>query len=135
MARRERREVYTVAVTDDRFQQVAGSGPLTATNWTPQSELPRGRVLTWQVTARLADGSTVIAPAPPHPEARLIVLDESAAAAVEEQRVRLAAHPLELGILLAKTGLVAEAERELSRAAADPSTAVDANRLLATLKR
>ena len=128
---------YTATVFDESFREVAASGPLTVTTWTPRLALPRGRVFVWQVRARLLDGSEALAPAPPHPEARFVVLDETTAAAVDDQRARLASRPLDLGILLAGAGLIDDAERELRRASTstgDPATATAAAALLSTLR-
>jgi hypothetical protein len=126
---------YSVAVFDEEFRGVASSGSLQTTSWTPSPALPRGRVLTWQVKATRADGSTVLAPAPPHPEARFVVLDAGAAARIDAARTRLVARPLDLAVVLADAGLVADAERELKRAAASPDTAAAAAKLLDSLKR
>jgi hypothetical protein len=123
---------YTVAVFDDRFNEVA-RGQATATpgggvpQWTPPAELARGRNYVWQVTAHLPSGD-ISAPSPPKPEARFRVLDAAAAAVVAEQQRRLASEPLALGVLLAKAGLLTEAERELARAGAPGSA------LLASLR-
>jgi len=45
------------------------------------------------VKARLPSGAEVLAPAPPHPEARFVVLDAQAAAAVADARARLGPSP------------------------------------------
>jgi hypothetical protein len=107
---------YTVAVFDDRFNEVA-RGEAAAPPWTPSRDLPSGGSFVWQVTAHLASGD-VTAPAPPRPEARFRLLDAATAAVVVEQQKRLAGEPLALGVLLARAGLLTEAGRELERAGA-----------------
>jgi hypothetical protein len=82
----------------------------------------------------MAGGSVVIAPAPPRPEARFIVLDAAAAARLADLRARLSDQPIALGVLLANAGLVDDASREFDRAAATPSTADLAAKLRASLR-
>lgn len=126
---------YGVAIFDEQFREVAASGRLTSTRWTPPAPLPRGIVLTWQVKATRRDGSEVLAPAPPHPEARFVVLNEASATALDAQRVTLKDRPLELGILLAQAGLLDEAAQAFGRVPADAPTAATAAKFLATLRR
>lgn len=125
---------YSIAVFDQRFTEVAGATDITGSSWTPSTPLPRGATLAWQITAHFPSGD-VLAPAPPQPEARFVVVDSATATTVESQRARLATQPLALGILLAKAGLFADAERELKRAADQPESADRAKELLAGLKR
>jgi hypothetical protein len=125
---------YRVAVFDPAFRELASSGSLTTTSWTPTAQLPSGVPLAWQVTARMAKGSEVIAPAPPRPEARFTVLDAAAAAKVADLRSRLADQPIALGILLAKTGLLDDAAREFERASRQPALADLAAKLRASLR-
>jgi anti-sigma factor RsiW len=125
---------YRVAVFDAAFRELASSGPLTKTSWTPASPLPVSVPLAWQVTARMADGSEVLAPLPPRPEARFSVIDAATAAKIAELRTRLSDQPLALGILLAKAGLIDEAARELDRASAQPALADTAAALRSSLK-
>lgn len=125
---------YRVAVFDENFREVAASGVLTTTSWTPQAQLPAGVTLAWQVTAHMSNGSDVLAPAPPRPESRFSVLDAAAAARVANLRSRLSDQPLALGILLAKAGLIDDAAREFDRAAAEPAQAELAAKLRATLR-
>jgi hypothetical protein len=122
---------FEVAVFDERFTQVATSGTIAATrrNWTPGAALPRGVALTWQVTARLADGTTRLSPAPPAPEARFMIVSREDAAAANALDERLAAHPLERGILLARAGLIDDARAALAQSA-DPR----ANKIIQNLR-
>jgi len=124
---------YVVAVFDEEFRQVAASGPVVGTSWIPEGDLPRDRVLTWQVTATTPAG-TILSPAPPQPEARVVVLNTAAAAAITDQRARLRDEPLALGILLARAGLFTEAEHALARAL-EGRAAAQARALLADLRQ
>lgn len=124
---------YRVAVFDENFREVATSGAITGTTWTPAVQLPPNVTLAWQVTARMPNGADVLAPAPPQPEARFSVLDAASAARIADLRARLADQPLALGILLAKAGLVDDAAREFDRAAARPADAELAAKLRASL--
>lgn len=110
---------YTVTVFDERFRQVTKSGVLKTNTWTPSRDLPRGRVLQWQITATTRDGVSTISPIPPNPEARFIVLSPTAVAEIARERTRLATEPIALGLVLAKAGLFGEAERVLESAIGD----------------
>jgi hypothetical protein len=103
---------YTAAVFDAQLDPVATSPPSSGTAWTPPTPLPRGRDYTWQVTARLGDRE-VSAPAPPAPEARFRVLEESLATDVAHARQAYAGSHLALGLAYARAGLLDEAQREL----------------------
>jgi hypothetical protein len=84
--------------------------------------------LQWQVEVRRKNSRTIL-PAPPIPPAIFRVLET---AAHEELEVARAAHPsdhLLLGILYARDGLRADAERELGQAASP-----DAQRLLRSVQ-
>jgi hypothetical protein len=109
---------YVVAVFDENFNEVAQSRALTVLTWQPAADLPRGRLLAWQVTAGTPGGAAV-SPAPPQPEARFIVLSAADAAAMDAQRVRLGGEPVALGLALAKAGLFEEARVALTRALTD----------------
>jgi hypothetical protein len=110
---------YAVTIFDERFRQITKSGSLKTTSWTPPRDLPRGRVLQWQITAFMKDGTRILSPVPPQPEARFMVLTTAAVAAIARERTRLATEPVALGLVLAKAGLFAEAERVLESALAD----------------
>lgn len=109
---------YSITVVDERFREVAKSGSLKTTTWTPRQDLPRGRVLAWQVTAKTRD-ETLISPAPPHSEARFMVLDAATVARLAKERARLATEPIALGLVLAKAGLFAEADSVFQTALTD----------------
>lgn len=126
-------DAYTVAIFDESFTEVARSPRVAGTAWTPEADLPRGVTYLWQVTAhRGAVAETE--PQPPRSEARFVVLDAVTLARVEELEQRLAEQPLMLGILLAESGLFADARAAFTRAAAStPGTAEAAQRLLDSL--
>ena len=107
---------YAVTIFDERFREVARSGSLKTTTWKPRQDLPRGRMLQWQISAKTDDGMA-ISPAPPNPEARFIVLDSATAAALAKERKRLATEPVALGLVLAKAGLFVEADSVFQSAA------------------
>lgn len=103
---------YVVTITDQNFNEVARSESLTTTNWMPQ-KLERGRAYQWQVTATTAEGKELTAPSPAAPEARFKVISNEALSSVRRARQRYAASHLELGVIYARAGLLAEAEQEL----------------------
>lgn len=109
---------YEVSVYDEGFNAVATSGSLTRSAWRPDRDLPRGQVLSWQITATSPTG-TIVSPAPPQPEARFAILTGAEIAAIAGTRARLANDPLALGVALAEAGLYREAEAALVRAEAD----------------
>jgi hypothetical protein len=100
---------YVVTLSDARGGRLLSSPPLTTTEWTPPP-LPRGQSYLWQVVADIPSGTTA-APRPPEPEARFRVLDLASLQSLDEAR-RVPSH-LVLGVLYARAGLVADAEREL----------------------
>lgn len=125
---------YEVAVFDEQFAEVARSGVLTTTRWTPDRDLPRGQVLAWQITATGPAGS-VTSPAPPQPEARFVVLTAAEVTAVAAARERLMDDPLALGLTLAQAGLYRDAEAALTRAAGDSRYDTEqVRRILAALR-
>jgi len=101
---------YTVTVFDPQLRPVATSPALIQRRWMPSDPLPRGAVYVWQVSASTASGAVVV-PAPPAPDARFGVVDSKAAAAL--QAARAAGSPLAVGVLSARAGLLADAERAL----------------------
>lgn len=109
---------YSVAVFDERFNEVAKSTSLTETTWTPGRDLPRGQMLAWQITAQ-HPGGEVVSPAPPQPEARFFVLAPAVATSVAAARSRLVNEPVALGLALAKAGLFADASRAFEQALTD----------------
>jgi len=105
---------YRVFVFDSDFKRVAASPTLVKPEWTAQPPLERGRVYTWQVEA-LKDGTEVLSPRPPAPEARFQVMEKPK---VEELTRSVQAYSDSLlisAILYANAGALEEAERELKR--------------------
>jgi len=116
---------YVVAVLDDALRIVVESPRLSTRVWTPAAPLGRGVTYQWQVTADTPAGP-VVAPAPPAPVARFRVLDAGLAASL--QTARRADSRLVLGILLARAGLLEDAQRELSALAEEnPESAIVAS--------
>jgi hypothetical protein len=123
--------MYQVSVFDENLEKIAESPLVSSAEWQPVDQLPRGRVLLWQVTAS-AGGETVHAPVPPAPEARFQVLGSEESAQLEVARRAHPANHLLLAVLLAKAGVVEEAQRELDFLAnSNPNLAA---RLVASLK-
>lgn len=100
---------YTVTVASADGAIVVTSPAVTASTWTPDTPLPDGRRYSWQVAARRADGTEVLAPVPPAPPALFEVIDAGTA-------TRLAALPassVARAVAFAEAGVLDEAEREL----------------------
>jgi hypothetical protein len=105
---------YTVTVVDESGRVLARSPELKGTAWVVSPALPRGKIYSWQVSAR-RDGDEVVSPAPPAPEARFKVLDVAQASALERAERDARGSHLALGVLYARAGLLDEAERELGQ--------------------
>jgi len=124
---------YKVTVSDSNFQKVSVSEPISGTEWTPSRPLKRGVTYIWEVTA-IKDGNGITAPAPPAPEARFRVLDSTNLIELEVASRENGGSHLFLGLLYARAGLLADAERELqSLASANPESSI-ARKLLSSLK-
>ncbi len=102
---------YKVEIFDASYSEVLSSSPVEGTSWTPDRPLGRGKLYEWQVTA-VGSGEPLKAPQPPEPEARFEVVDEVAAAAIEEAQA--SSSPLLLASRYAAAGLCTEALGELS---------------------
>jgi hypothetical protein len=122
---------YVVTVTDAQFNPVRQSEALTTMSWVVPAPLQRGAIYFWEVQAATADGQTLTAPAASAPDAKFKVLAPEALRLVRRARQRYAASPLELGVIYARVGLLAEAEQELQQASAKSSVA---RRLLQSLQ-
>ena len=101
---------YTVTISD-RGKEVATSPPLAQTEWAVPDPLPRGVTYTWQVMA-LKDGSKILSPAPPAPEAQFRVLEKEKAEELAVVREQYAGTHSLLGSLYTQAGLLDDAERE-----------------------
>jgi hypothetical protein len=104
---------YKVEVFDSSFNLVLSSPAIAATSWVPGVGLPRQKLFLWQVTANRA-GSTLKAPQPPDPEARFQILDERAAASIEEAQEMTPPSRLLLAIRFANAGLCRDALAEIA---------------------
>jgi hypothetical protein len=93
---------------------VAESPPLREPQWQPERDLVRGRTYQWQVSVR-GRGGRALFPAPPAPPALFRVLDRQSHEELERARAERGDDALLLGVLYAREGLRAEAERELGR--------------------
>jgi hypothetical protein len=105
-------ESYTVTVYDESARRVLESPPLPEPVWTSGEPLERGRVLVWQVRARVG-GRVVTAPVPPDPAARFKVLDKDEAQMLEQAARDHPTSHLLLGLLYAQAGVSALAEHHL----------------------
>ncbi len=99
---------YRLLVVDASLDIVADSGELRDTRWTPESVLPRGVVLTWQVTATTPAGR-VSAPEPPAAEARFQVLTADATDALIADLARCGDSRIARAFVLSRAGLAADA--------------------------
>ena len=104
---------YQVTITDPRanYKEVAVSPALSDAKWTIDHPLKRGRIYTWQVTAR-AESGEVKAPALNAPEAKFKVLEQAKTDELARAEKAYAGSHLTLGTLYAQAGLLDEAERE-----------------------
>jgi hypothetical protein len=122
---------YVVEVYDARFNPAATSPALTTASWTAPP-LARGQVYSWQVKA-IKDGQEFIAPRPPAPQAKFRILDQATADEIAHARRDYASSHLLLGLLYARTGLLAEAEQEFrALQKANPDSEI-ARKLLASM--
>ena len=103
---------YNVTVTDDNLNEVAASGPLTATSWRAPRPLARGVTYSWQVTAHKKDGQAVTSPALPAPPAKFQVLAQKRLRELRDARSLYPDSHLTLGVLYAQAGLLDDAARE-----------------------
>jgi hypothetical protein len=103
---------YNVTVTDDNLNEVAASGPVTATSWRVPRSLARGRVYSWQVTAHKKDGQAVTSPVLPAPPAKFQVLAQKQLRELRDARKLYPDSHLTLGVLYAQAGLLDDAARE-----------------------
>jgi hypothetical protein len=106
---------YSVVVFDTKLNPVESSPDLHESSWSTSRALKQGRVYEWQVTAKTADGNSVIAPAPPSPEAKFLVLEKTKADEIEQFQQSHPADHLVLGILYADRGVFPAAANELKQ--------------------
>ncbi len=125
---------YTAAIVDDKFRVIEESGKLNSTEWKPTKPLPRGANYSWQVTATKADGTETVSPAPPAPQARFRVLEQTALDDLNKLEKQTAKSNLALGVLYAHSGLIDEARREFEILARENPHSTLARKLLASVK-
>lgn len=112
---------YQITITDPAagYREVVSSPQLQGRKWTADRPLERGRVYTWQITARAGDGEVK------SPEAKFKVLAPAAAGALARVNRIYAGRRLALGLLYAEAGLLDDAERELKAlVVANPQTPI-----------
>jgi anti-sigma factor RsiW len=126
---------YTVSVVDAKFRPVAQSRSLDQTSWTTDAPLTRGAVYSWQVTATLADGTEVTAPAAPAPQARFRVLDADAHDRLTRLEKAAPNSRLARGVAYAQAGLLDEAETELKELLKENPRSQVARDLLRSLRQ
>ncbi|HXG66859.1 MAG TPA: zf-HC2 domain-containing protein, partial [Blastocatellia bacterium] len=126
---------YQVTITDPEagYKEVAVSPELQGTEWTVNRQLERGRVYTWQVTAR-TQGGEVKSPAP-NREAKFQVLGRAKAIEVARAKKIHAGRHLTLGLLYAQAGLLDEAEGEFQALVASNPQSPVARKLLRAVRR
>ncbi len=103
---------YVVSIFDEKFQKLAESPAMTATDWRPSAPLPVGKVLNWQVTAKTASGA-IHAPNPPEPEARFQVVAPEVVARIEKLRNEFPGNPLLMALLFSQAGALDDTEAAL----------------------
>lgn len=109
------RATYVVFVFDGE-REVAQSEPLRRNEWTPATDLSRGRTLAWQVEVR-DDGATSILPSPPAPPALFRVIPSNEARDIARAKTLHGDDPLLLAVLYARSGLRDAALEQLRLAA------------------
>jgi hypothetical protein len=122
---------YSVTIVDDKFRVVADSGKLSATSWKPSKPLPRGANYSWQVTAIKADGSEIVSPASPAPQARFRVVEQTTIDEIGRLEKSGRRSHLALGVLYAQAGLKQEARREFEMLVRENPKSALARKLLA----
>jgi hypothetical protein len=103
---------YEVLVTNEKLDPLARSGRITGTQWQPQTPLPRGTALLWQIRA-WHNGEMVSTPAPPAQPARFEIAGASIAARLEQLRAQPRPSHLLAAVLCAQEGLREEAAKEM----------------------
>jgi len=93
---------------------------LSATRWQPSAPLKPGTVYRWAVTAQQRGGAMLHSPL-----VKFYVLSEAQGREVESARRQYANHPLTLGAVYARLGMLPEAETQFRAALkADPTASV-----------
>jgi hypothetical protein len=105
---------YRVTVVDSQLHQALQSPVISETNWKAGSALQRGKVYQWQVTA-FRNSEHIVAPAPPAPEARFEVIDQSQADELVQLKLTQSSNHFALGCAYANVGVLDQAESELQQ--------------------
>ena len=114
---------YVVFVFDGE-REVMQSKALSRNEWTPATDLPRGRTLAWQVEIRV-DGATSILPSPPAPPALFRVITRKEARDLARAKTLHGDDPLLLAVLYARSGLRNAALEQLRLAAGKGSAGAE----------
>lgn len=124
--------LYTLTIVDDQGRPVGPPIEVDGPAHNLQQALPRGRVFTWQVTADRG-ATRYLAPAPPMPPARFLVIDPATADRLSTmQRVHPDSRVL-LGLLYVEAGAVLEGLSQFSHVEAGDPHAALARRMEARL--
>jgi len=123
---------YRVRIVDEGLTPIAEGDVVTGLSWRPRAPLPIGRVLLWQVEAATPGGPR-IAPAPPQPEARFVVLPFAEAERVARAVAAAGGSDLAAATIYANAGLYAEADAALARLARENPSAPVVKALVADL--
>jgi hypothetical protein len=103
---------YRVEIYNTRFELMASSPTLTATEWTTDRDLARGESYRWQVAAT-REGQRFVAPQPPDPEAKFAVLGAAAASRLDALDTAYSSH-LMRALGYSREGLLDDARTELA---------------------
>jgi hypothetical protein len=125
---------YRVAIFDADYEEIAHSGALDATSWTPPSALPAGVDLTWHVVAE-TDAGELSSAGPDRAEAVFRVLTAKEAAEVESGAVHYRDSHLLRGVYFSRYGLLHDAGREFHALAEQNPDSPVARRLIDTIYR
>ncbi|HKS23471.1 MAG TPA: hypothetical protein VJZ76_11770 [Thermoanaerobaculia bacterium] len=121
---------YRAAVFDADYEEIARSGELTGTSWTPSKALPAGVDLSWHVVAD-TEGGEISSAGAERAEAVFRVLPSSEAAEVRVGETQYGDSHLLRGLLYSRHGLLHDAEREFRQLAEQNPDSPIARRLIA----
>jgi len=105
---------YQVSIYDGSYNLVASSNWLQAAEWRASSALRRGALYSWQLRMR-RNGNEVLVPTPPAPQARFQVLGAPEESEIARLKQSWGDSHLVMGVLLARAGMLDEAEQELAK--------------------
>jgi hypothetical protein len=124
---------YRVSVGDLRGHEIAKSEEIPADQirWTPPTPLKRGEIYAWEVEATV-DGKKVVSPGTSAPQMKFKIL--SARSAQELEQLKKTRSHLALGVVYAREGMIAEAEREFQILAGQNPRSSVAKKLLRQIR-